>query len=335
MKKIVTFGEVLLRFSPENNLRFEQATHYKAIYGGSELNVASSLSRFGLPVSFVSRIPDNKMAATALLEMKKSGLDTSDILLGGERLGLYYMEIGAGLRGSQVVYDRQFSAMTQIKSGMVDWETVFKEAQWFHWSGITAGISESAAQVCLEAVKIASAMGLTVSTDFNYRANLWKYGKSPQEMMEPIVAYCDLVLAGEYACEQYFNIIPEAGKDKNISLCEKLIARFEKLKYIAITEREMINASHNNWHAVLYHKGELLRSNSYQITDIVDRIGAGDSFMAGLIYGLVQFEDKQKALDFAVAASALKHTIAGDANLATVAEVEKLMVEGVTGRVSR
>lgn len=335
MNKIVTFGEVLLRLSPPNNLRFEQTPSFNAVYGGSEFNVALSLAKFGQNVKFISRLPENKIADCSILEMCKYGIDTNHILRGGDRLGLYYMEIGAGLRGSQVVYDRQYSAMASLEKGMIDWKTVFKDTSWFHWSGITAGISEGAAAACLEAVEVAEKMGLTISTDFNYRANLWKYGKRPSEVMESIVAKCNVVLAGDYACAQYFDIHPHGHKDKNLSLAEQLQERFPKLKHIAITQRENINASHNNWLAVLYSNTKLITSKTYTITDIVDRIGAGDSFMAGLIYGLSNYEDTQKALDFAVAASALKHTIAGDANLATIEEIENLVAGDISGRVKR
>lgn len=335
MKKIITFGEVLLRLAPKNKLRFEQADSFNAVYGGSELNVALSLSRLGKNTSFVTRLPENRLSEAAILEMHKYGIDTSSIVRGGDRLGLYFIEMGAGLRSSNVVYDRQFSAMAAIKPGDIDWDTIFKEASWFHWSGITAGISESAAQVCLEACEVAQKMGVTISTDFNYRANLWKYGKSPEVMMEPIVSLCDVVLAGDYASEQYFNIKVDATKDKDLHLCKKLQERFSNLKHIAITHRKSISASHNEWSAILFNEGNLIKSKTYSITDIVDRIGAGDSFMAGLIYGLTTYNDDKKALDFAVLASALKHTISGDANLMTASEIENLLQNGITGLVSR
>ena len=335
LKKVVTFGEVLLRLSPPDNLRLSQTDSFSAVYGGSELNVAISLASFGLPVDFVTRLPESKLAKSAVMEMHKYGVSSENIVYGGDRLGLYFIEVGAGLRGSSVVYDRQFSAMTTIEKGMINWEEVFADAQWFHWSGITAGISNSAAEVCAEAIEIAEKMGLTISTDFNYRANLWKYDKSPQEIMEPMIAKCDVVLAGEYACDQYFGIKP-IHSHVHQSLAQQLESKFPKLKYIAITHREMISATHNKWSAVLYNKKEeLLHSTVYDITDIVDRIGAGDSFMAGLIYGLITLDNDHKALDFAVAASALKHTIYGDANLASVEEVKNLAEGDLGGLVKR
>lgn len=336
MKKIITFGEVLLRLSTKDYLKFSQASDFNADFGGSELNVATTIVNFGIDSEFITRLPDNDIGKSALMQMRKHNVATNNIIFGGERLGIYFLENGASVRGSKVVYDRQNSAFSSIKVGMIDWESVFKDASWFHWSGITPGISQDAADVCLEAIKMASRLGITISTDFNYRANLWKYGKSPSQIMEEMISYCDVILAGDYASEQYFNIIPK-GTTKNeleLSLCELLIERFPKVKKIAVTTRGNINALHNTWSAVLYDGRKMYESITYDITHIVDRIGGGDSFMGALIYGLNTYDD-QKALDFAVAASCLKHTIYGDANLVTNAEVENLMNGNQSGRVSR
>lgn len=336
MKKIITFGEVLLRLSTPEYLRFTQAVNFNADYGGSELNVASTLVNFGMDAEFVSRIPDNDIGKSALMHIRKNGVSTNFINSGGDRLGIYFLEKGASMRGSKVVYDRAFSSFSTLKKGMINWEEVFKNASWFHWSGITPGISQDAADVCFEAIEVAHKLGLTVSTDFNYRANLWDYGKSPKEIMIKMVSLCDLILAGDYAAKQYFNLNPQGNSETElqVSLCEKLKLLFPKVKKIAITNRIETNASQNKWSALLYDGTNLLRSKVYDIPFIVDRIGTGDSFMGALIYGLNNFDD-QKALEFAVAASCLKHTIYGDTNQISREEVEKLLSGDGTGRVIR
>lgn len=336
MKKIITFGEVLLRLSTKNNLKFVQAPEFNVDFGGSELNVATTIVNFGINAEFVTRLPDNELGKSALMQIRKNNIATNNILFGGDRLGIYFLENGASVRGSKVVYDRLNSSFSIIQLGMINWKDVFKDATWFHWSGITAGVSQSAADVCLEAIKVAKEMGLTISTDFNYRANLWKYGKSPKEIMTEMISLCDIVLAGDYASEQYFDIKPIGNTKKELehSLCHLLLERFPNVKKVAITSRENISASHNIWSAVLFDGTNRYDSKSYDITDIVDRIGAGDSFMGALIYGLNEYDD-QKALDFAVAASCLKHTIYGDFNLVSKEEVESLMNGNQSGRVNR
>lgn len=344
MKKVVTFGEIMLRLTPPGHKRFSQASEFDVIYGGGESNVAVSLANYGIPVSFASRIPDNDIGECAVMEMRKRGVQTQDIVRGGERLGIYFLEIGAVSRGSKVVYDRDHSGMATIEKGMIDWESVFADAQWFHWTGITPAISQGAADACLEAIQVANRMGITVSTDLNYRKNLWNYGKSPAEIMPELVAGCDVILGNEEDAEKHFDIHPE-GVDVTqgdtidagayISVCQQLIKRFPRAKKVIITLRGSISASHNTWSGVLYNRKELLQAPTFQITHIVDRVGGGDSFMGGLIYGLLTYENDQDALNFAVAASCLKHTIYGDANLVTVSEVEKLMGGDASGRVSR
>ena len=334
----------MLRLAPPGCKRFSQATNFEVIYGGGESNVAVSLANYGLPVSFVSRIPQNDIGECAVMELRKRGVDTRHIVRGGERLGIYFLETGAMSRGSKVVYDRAHSGMSTIKKGMVDWAEVFKNAGWFHWTGITPAISQGAADACLEAVQMANKMGLTVSTDLNYRKKLWKYGKSPEEVMPELVAGCDVILGNEEDAEKHFGIHPE-GVDVTqggsmdagayISVCRQLMEKFPRAKKVIVTLRGSISASHNTWSGVLYDGKKLLRARTYQLTHIVDRVGGGDSFMGGLIYGLQTYGEDQKALEFAVAASALKHSIYGDANLATVAEVEKLMGGDASGRVSR
>lgn len=344
MKKVVTFGEIMLRLSTPNFLRFSQTNSYDAIYGGGESNVAVSLANFGIANEFVTRLPANDIGTCALMEMRKRGVGTNHIIYGGDRLGIYFLETGAVSRGSKVIYDRSYSSISTIEPGMIDWRNVFKDASWFHWTGITPAISQGAADACKEAIAIANEMGITVSTDLNYRAKLWNYGKDPGKVMEELVSGCDVILGNEEDSEKYFHIQAELVNvtngstmlsDAYQSVCEQVMKKFPRAKKVITTLRGSISASHNTWSGVLYNGDEFLTTQTYDITHIVDRVGGGDSFMAGLIYGLITFQDDQKALDFAVAASCLKHTIFGDPNLVTVEEVEKLRKGDASGRVAR
>ena len=334
-----------MRLAPPGFLRFSQTNTFQAIYGGGESNVAVSLANYGIPVQFVSRVPENEIGDCALMELRKRNVGTDYVLLGGERLGIYFLETGAVSRASKVVYDRAYSSMAMIEKGMIDWENIFKNAGWFHWTGITPAISQGAADACLEAIQIANQMGVTVSTDLNYRKNLWNYGKKCSEVMPTLVEGCDIILGNEEDAEKHFGIKP---KDIDVthgeamessayeSVCRELMDRFPRAKKVIITLRGSISASHNSWSGLLFDGKKLYEAPTYQITHIVDRVGGGDSFMGGLIYGLLEYQgDDQKALNFAVAASCLKHTIYGDANLVTKAEVEKLMGGDASGRVSR
>lgn len=345
MKKVVTFGEIMLRLTPPGFRRFSQAAAFDVQYGGGESNVAVSLANYNVPVEFVTRLPENDIGDCALMEMRKRGVGTRHIIRGGERLGIYFLEIGAVSRGSKVVYDRAHSAISTVRPGMLDWEEIFKDAGWFHWTGITPAISQGAADVCLEAIRAANEQGVTVSTDLNYRKNLWKYGKAPSEVMPELVAGCDIILGNEEDAEKHFGIHPgdvDVTKGHTIdakayvSVGRQLMKKFPRCKKVIITLRGSMSASHNTWSGVLYDGETLFEAPAYQITHIVDRVGGGDSFMGGLIYGLLTYEgDDQQALNFAVAASCLKHTIPGDANLVTVEEVEKLVKGDASGRVSR
>lgn len=345
MNKVVTFGEIMLRLAPPGFLRFSQTNTFEAIYGGGESNVAVSLANYGIPVDFVTRLPDNDIGKCAMMEMRKRGVGTGHIIFGGERLGIYFLETGAVSRGSKVVYDRANSAISTIKPGMINWDRVFEGAQWFHWTGITPAISQGAADVCLDAIQAANRLGITVSTDLNYRKKLWKYGKRPVEIMPDLVAGCDVILGNEEDAEKHFDIHPEEvdvtqGESMDaqayVSVCKQLMKRFPNAKKVIVTLRGSISASHNTWSGVLYNGKEFLSAPTYQITHIVDRVGGGDSFMGGLIYGLLYYpDDDQLALNYAVAASCLKHTIYGDANQVTIDEVEKLMGGDASGRVSR
>lgn len=336
----------MLRLSPQGFLRFSQSNSFDVVYGGGESNVAVSLANYGVPVDFVTRLPQNDIGQCAMMEMRKRGVGVDKIIYGGDRLGIYFLETGAVSRGSKVVYDRAHSAISEIKPGMVDWKSVFNDVNWFHWTGITPAISQGAADTCLEAVKIASEMGVTVSTDLNYRAKLWNYGVEPEAIMTELTSYCDIILGNEEDAEKHFGIKPEGldittqgahvKAEAFLSVCQQMMQKFPRAKKVITTLRGSISASHNTWAGVMYDGKQMYKSNEYQITDIVDRVGGGDSFMGGLIYGLLKYpQNDQNALDFAVAASCLKHTIKGDANLATISEVEKLMGGDSSGRVAR
>ena len=346
MKKVVTFGEIMLRLATPGYLRFTQAGEFTATFGGGEANVAVSLANYGIPTDFVTRLPENDIAKACVMDLRKYGVGTSDIIYGGDRLGIYFLETGAVARASKVVYDRANSAIAEIKPGMIDWRKVFEGAQWFHWTGITPALSQGAADACLEAIRVANEMGITVSCDLNYRKNLWKYGKKASEIMPALVEGCDIILGNEEDAEKVFGIKPEgfdvtatAGEVNAAefeSVCTQLMKCFPRAKKVIITLRGSINANHNTWGGVLYDGSKLFASRRYDITHIVDRVGGGDSFMGGLIYGLITYTgDDQKALEFAVAASCLKHTIYGDFNQVSVEEVEKLMSGDASGRVSR
>ena len=343
MAKAVTFGEIMLRLATPGHLRFGQASVYESTFGGGEANVAVSLANYGIDAEFVTRLPENDIADACLRELRGLGVETKNCIRGGERMGIYFLETGAVARASKVVYDRAHSAVSEIEPGMIDWKKVLKGADWFHWTGITPAVSQGAADVCLEALKAASELGVTVSCDLNFRKKLWKYGKTAGEVMEKLVPYCDVIIGNEEDAEKVFGIKPddfnaEDGVIENSrfeSVARKLMDRFPKAKKVVITLRGSVNADHNTWSGVLFDGKKLFSSRTYDITDIVDRVGGGDSFGGGLIYGLLTYGDDQKALDFATAASCLKHTVSGDYNRVTVAEVEALMNGNGSGRVSR
>lgn len=342
--KIVTFGEIMLRLATPEHQRFSQVTSFCASYGGGEANVAVSLANYGLNAEYVTRLPANDFGKAVIMELKRYSVGTGNIIFGGERMGIYFLETGAVSRPSKVVYDRAHSSISEIKPGMISWDTVFADASWFHWTGITPAISQGAAETCLEAVIAAKEKGLTVSCDLNFRKNLWKWGKSAGEIMPELVKHCDVILGNEEDAEKVFGIKPDkgdvsAGKVESSeyeSVCKKLKIQFPNAEKIIITLRGSINADHNTWSGILFDGDKFFNAPVYQITHIVDRVGGGDSFMGGLIYGLLTYSgNDQKALNFAVAASCLKHTIHGDFNLVTVAEAEALMKGDASGRVVR
>ena len=345
MAKVVTFGEVMLRLSTPGYLRFSQARQFDATFGGGEANVAVSLANYGVDAHFVTRLPKNDIADMCTAELRGLGVNVDDIIYGGDRMGIYYLETGAVARGSKVVYDRAHSSISEIQPGMINWREVLKGADWFHWTGITPALSQGAADACKEAIEVANELGVKVSCDLNFRKKLWKYGKTAAEVMPALVEGCDLILGNEEDAEKEFGIKPEGFDAEKTggeidqarfeSVCRQLMKAFPRCKKVAVTLRGSINASHNTWGGVLYDGKTLWQSRRYDITDIVDRVGAGDSFMGGLLYGLLTYGTDQEAIEFAAAASCLKHTIVGDYNRVTVSEVETLIKGGGSGRVSR
>jgi 2-dehydro-3-deoxygluconokinase len=342
-KRVVTFGEIMLRLSAPGYQRFAQATSFDVNYGGGEANVAVSLANYGLESRFISKLPENDIGRACRMELEKYRVDTSHLSYGGERLGIYFLETGAVARASKVVYDRAHSAFSEVKGSDFDWDAIFEGADWFHWTGITPAVSQSAADVCLQAIKAANAKGITVSCDLNYRKNLWNYGKKANEIMPELVAGCDVVLGNEEDAEMVLGIKPEGvdvtgghiEAEAYHSVSEQIMKQYPRVKKVITTLRGSISANHNSWSGVLYDGKTLYTAPTYQITHIVDRVGGGDSFMGGLIYGLLTYNDDEKALQFGTAASCLKHTIPGDFNQVTVNEVEKLMGGDASGRVSR
>ena len=336
----------MLRLSTPGYHRFIQSDNLNATFGGGEANVAVSLANYGLHAEFVTRLPENDIADWCISDLRKYNVSTQHIIHGGERVGIYFLETGAVARPSKVVYDRANSSIADIQPGMIDWHEVLRDADWFHWTGITPALSQGAADACLEAIRTANELGVTVSTDLNYRKNLWKYGKKASEVMPDLVAGCDVILGNEEDAEKVFGIKPEGfdvahtGGEVDAaefeSVCTQMMTKFPRARKVIITLRGSINANHNTWGGVLFADGKLYESKRYDITHIVDRVGGGDSFMGGLIYGLLTYTgNDQRALEFAVAASCLKHTIYGDFNLVSVLEVENLMGGDGSGRVQR
>jgi 2-dehydro-3-deoxygluconokinase len=343
-EKVVTFGEIMLRLSPPDFKRFTQTHSFDVIYGGGEANVAVSLSNFGIPVKYITRLQSNDIGNACIQFLKQFGVNTDFIIRGGERIGIYFLEIGASARPSKVIYDRANSAVSIVKKGMFDWQSIFNDARWFHWTGITPAISQNLADICLEAVKVAKDKGLTISCDLNYRNKLWKYGKDPKDIMPELVKFCDIAIGNE---EDADNVLGIKAPDTDVTsgkldpenyryVVEEMVNRFPNLKNVAITLRGSISASHNTWSGILFDGKKMYIGSQYDIQHIVDRVGGGDSFVAGLIYGFLNFKNNlQKIIDFAIAASCLKHTIFGDFNLVSVEEVTKVMQGNVSGRVSR
>jgi 2-dehydro-3-deoxygluconokinase len=339
----VTFGEIMLRLAPPGCERFLQSPQFQATFGGGEANVAVSLANFGLPVAYVTVLPaKNPLSDAAIGDLRRFGVDTSAIVRGKGRMGIYFLETGANQRASRVVYDRDGSSIALAKPGDVDWHRTFAGAGWFHITGITPAISESAAALSLEAVQAARQKGLTVSCDLNYRKNLWKWGKPAIEAMRELVKFVDIAIANEEDVQMSLGIQAkvdvhsgELDRAQYQALAENVLAAYPNLKAIAITLRESRSASHNGWSACLHDREEFLLSRHYEITHIVDRVGSGDGFAGGLIYGLHALPSHREALEFAVAAGCLKHSIPGDFNRVSVDDVKALVAGGGSGRVQR
>ena len=342
MKKVVTLGEIMLRLKSPGLERFMQSPMLEATFGGGEANVAVSLANFGMEAKYVTAIPQHDITYALTCQLRGFGVDISDIVYSEGRLGTYYLETGSNQRPSKVIYDRAYSSIALATPDLFDFKKIFDGAEWFHITGITPALSQSAADVSLAACKAAKEMGLKVSCDLNYRKNLWKYGKEAKEIMRELVKYVDVIIANEEDCQKSLGI--EAGSDvtgghldtaKYEVLAKEVLKMYPNAEKIAITLRESKSANHNDWSACICDGKEFYVSKKYEIKDIVDRVGGGDSFGAGLIYGLLNYDDMKKALEFAVAASCLKHTIIGDFNRVTVKEVETLMGGDGSGRVQR
>jgi 2-dehydro-3-deoxygluconokinase len=340
--KFLSFGEIMLRLKSPGLERMFQSPLFEATFGGGEANVAVSLANFGQDAAFMTVLPQNDLGDECVREMRRFGVDTSRIIRGKGRMGIYFLEGGANQLPSKVLYDREQSAIALAKPGDIDWPAVFKDVTWYHITGITPAISQSAMELALESVKLAKASGITVSCDLNYRKNLWKYGKKAPEVMRELVRYVDVAIANEEDCQKALDIAVdfkvEAGqleRAKYEAITRTVLQQYPNLQMIAITLRESVSADINGWAACLGDRQQFLVSRHYEIRDIVDRVGGGDAFAAGLIYGLNHHSDHQAALEFAVAASCLKHSISGDFNRVGVADVEKLLGGDGSGRVQR
>ena len=342
MTEFVSFGEIMLRLKSPAHERLFQSPLLEATFGGGEANVAVSLANYGLDAGFVSALPKNEIGDSAIRELRSFGVDTSNIRRSGERIGIYFLETGSNQRPSKVVYDRASSAICAAGPGDFDWPAIFAGARWFHITGITPALSQSAADLSIDACRAAKAAGVTVSCDFNYRGKLWKYGKSAPEVMNELVRHVDVGIANEEDCQKSLGISADVDVHSGAldtaryeALTDKVLATFSGMSTIAVTLRESLSADRNGWSACLRDADGFRLSSKYDITDMVDRVGGGDSFASGLIYGLNAYDDRQQSLEFAVAASCLKHAIQGDFNRVSVAEVENLMGGDGSGRVQR
>ena len=341
-KRVVTFGEIMLRLKPPGRERLLQSPVFEATFGGAESNVAASLAQFGLDAAFVTVLPEGPIGEAAIGELRRFGVDTRHIRRAGERVGLYFLEAGAAQRPSRVVYDRAGSSLATAGPGDIDWDAALAGANWFHISGITPAVSARAAALSLEAVRRARSLGITVSCDYNYRGNLWKYGKAAPEVMREIVSLVQVGIANEEDCQRALGIESAADVRGGAlaaaayrALAERVLQQFPSLERQVITLRESHGADHNGWSACLLNRTGFLVSRRYDIPGIVDRVGSGDAFAAGLIYGLLTFDDDAKALEFGAAAGCLKHSVPGDFNRVSVAEVETLLKGDASGRVQR
>lgn len=344
-KKIVTFGEIMLRLTTPDNLRIQQSHDFLVNYGGSEANVAISIANFGGEVEFITRLPENALGDTCLAELRSHNIGTGHVLTGGKRLGTYYMEKAAAMRNSKVIYDRDNSSFSELKPGMIDWRDAFKDASIFHWSGIDAALTPGLADVCKEAIDVAKEMGITISYDINYRKNLWNYGKSAQEVLRPLMVSSDIMFGseGEYALVTGLKApgfkATRSGEAYDLqayeAFCKGISEQVPNCKYIYIALRNVISSVHHTFAGILYSNGTMKYTRVFDIDEVVDCVGVGDAFCGAMLYAQHAFEDEQKRVDFSTAASVLKNTIAGDYNMVKVAEVEGLLAKQESGEVAR
>ncbi|PKA97720.1 2-dehydro-3-deoxygluconokinase [Flavobacteriaceae bacterium MAR_2009_75] len=332
-KKLITFGEVMMRLSPPGYSKFAQATSLELVYGGGEANVAISCAYLGMKAAHVTRFPNNALGKAATQFLRKHWLSTEHVIYGGNMLGKYFLEKGAAHRSSEVIYEREGSAFSLIEPSMIDWQQALKGADWFHWTGITPAISEGAAKCCLEAIKTANKMGIKVSGDINSRDNMWKYGKTMQEVMPELVQNCDVVITSSRGIHEMFGVA--APEDKFREASKKLMDKFPKIKKVVGKTRKSISASHQQIQGKMWNGEEYIKTETLNITPVIDRVGTGDAFASGLIYGLLHYDNDLQALNFASSACALKHTVPGDVNMVSLENVTSLMEGDTSGAIKR
>ncbi|KAB1067741.1 sugar kinase [Tamlana haliotis] len=332
-KKLVTFGEVMMRLSPPGYLKFSQANSFELVYGGGEANVAISCAYLGMKAAHMTRFPDNALGRAATQFLRKNWLSSDQIIYGDDKLGMYFLEKGAVHRPSVVVYEREGSAFSLIQPGMIDWEEVLKDADWFHWTGITPAISEGAALCCLEAIKACNKMGIMVSGDINSRKNMWKYGQTMQEVMPKLVAHCDIVISSPRGINEMFGLGEVGGKLKDSA--KELMKAFPRIKKVVGKKRKSISASEQEIQGRMWTGKKYIKTEILNISHVIDRVGTGDAFAAGLIYGLLHNDTDMEALEFATAACALKHTVMGDVNMVTLENITSLMNGNTSGALKR
>ncbi len=331
-KKVITFGEVMMRLSPPGYEKFSQASSFELVYGGGEANVAISCAYLGMKAAHVTRFPDNALGKAATQFLRKHWLSTEHIIYGDHMMGKYFLEKGAVHRSSEVIYEREGSSFSLIQPSMVDWKDVLKDADWFHWTGITPAISQGAASCCLEAIKTANELGITVSGDINYRSNMWKYGKTMQDIIPDLVQNTNVVITSSRGIREMFGL--GNSDDKFQDLAKQLINLYPKVKKVIKKTRRIMSASHHQIQGKLWNGQEYIKTDMLNITHIIDRVGTGDAFAAGLIYGLLHYDDEQ-AMDFALAACALKHTVPGDVNIVSLENVRSLLEGNTSGAIKR